>query len=156
MYKRILVAIDGSNPAKAALSQAIALASVHDAKLVIIHVIDFAGISGGFKHLRNDSLNDMVCNQAEKVLAQAKQQAQKKKINAQTILIELNDYQEQIAEKILAQAITSRAQLLVMGTQGLRGLVRIVLGSVTDYVIRHSSIPVLIVPDKKKAKRART
>ncbi|HRE31895.1 MAG TPA: universal stress protein [Candidatus Berkiella sp.] len=156
MYKRILVAIDGSNPAKLALNQAIALASQHQARLIIIHVVDCAGISGGLKHFRNTSLNEMVQEQAIKMLAKAKQQAQKKKINVQTLLIELNDYQEQIAEKILVQAIRSRAQLLVMGTQGLRGLVRIVLGSVTDYVIRHSRIPVLIVPHKKKAKNAQS
>ncbi len=152
MYRKILVAIDGSDSAMLALKQAITMCLGHDAQLIILHVIDYAGISGGFKSLRNLEINEAVLDEARALLAKAKQQASKQGIRCKTSLIELNDYKHHIAEKILAETKICKAQLLVIGTQGLRGLARMILGSVADYAVRYSDIPVLIVPHKQKPK----
>ncbi len=127
-------------------------AAIHHSQLIILHVVDYAGISGGFKSLRDLQLNEAVLEEAQTLLNKAKQQASKHGIRCKTTLIELNDYKHHIAEKILAEATACKAQLLVIGTQGLRGLARMILGSVADYVVRYSDIPVLVVPHKHKAK----
>jgi nucleotide-binding universal stress UspA family protein len=53
-----------------------------------------------------------------------------------------------IGEQILALANSIRADLLVVGTHGARGVERMLLGSVADKVIRGSSVPVLVVPTR--------
>ena len=53
-------------------------------------------------------------------------------------------------EGILKIAEEEKAALLCMGTRGLGTLKRAFLGSVSDYVIRNSNVPVVIVPSKKK------
>lgn len=47
--------------------------------------------------------------------------------------------------EIVALAADKRADLIVMGTHGRGGLSRLLLGSVTDYVVRHAPCPVLSV-----------
>lgn len=49
---------------------------------------------------------------------------------------------------ILTTAKVIGADLIVMGTHGRTGLRHMIMGSVAEYVVRHSSIPVLIVPTK--------
>ena len=51
-------------------------------------------------------------------------------------------------EGIIAAAETENANLIVMGTRGLDMIRRTLLGSVSDYVVRHSRIPVLVCPGK--------
>jgi len=49
-------------------------------------------------------------------------------------------------QAIIGAAEAEKAQLIVMGTRGLDAIRRTFLGSVSDYVIHHSKIPVLICP----------
>ena len=49
---------------------------------------------------------------------------------------------------IIQLAESEKADMIVMGTRGLDALRRTLLGSVSDYVIRHSSVPVIICPKK--------
>ena len=56
------------------------------------------------------------------------------------------------ADFILAQAKGWRADLIVMGTHGRRGLVRLALGSNADLVVRGATVPVMLIraePQKK-------
>ena len=48
--------------------------------------------------------------------------------------------------EILRQAIDRKADLIVMGTHGRTGLRHVLLGSVTEKIIRNASCPVLVVP----------
>lgn len=48
-------------------------------------------------------------------------------------------------EKIVAEAASWEADLILMTTHGRGGLGRLLLGSVTDYVVRHATIPILLV-----------
>lgn len=51
-------------------------------------------------------------------------------------------------EDIIKMAATWEADLIVMGTHGRTGLMHLLTGGVTEYVLRHSKIPVMIVPSK--------
>lgn len=53
-------------------------------------------------------------------------------------------------EDILEQATEESATMLVIGTHGRTGLDHLLIGSTAEFVIRHSSIPVLVVPYRKE------
>jgi nucleotide-binding universal stress UspA family protein len=54
-------------------------------------------------------------------------------------------------KEIINKAIEWNADLIVMGTHGRTGLEHLLMGSVAEYIIRHSPIPVLVVPKGKSA-----
>lgn len=49
---------------------------------------------------------------------------------------------------IIQHAIDSKAQLIILGTHGRTGLSHTLMGSTAEYVVRHSPVPVLVVPVK--------
>lgn len=49
-------------------------------------------------------------------------------------------------EDIIDYAIEQKAAVIVMGTVGRTGLSHVVMGSTAEYIIRHSPVPVLVVP----------
>lgn len=51
--------------------------------------------------------------------------------------------------EIIKQAVQNEASVIVMGTHGRTGISHIVMGSTAEYVIRHSPIPVLVIPTNK-------
>ena len=60
------------------------------------------------------------------------------------------------AEDILKYATEKGIDLIILGTHGRKGMDRILMGSVTDHVIKHASLPVLTVnPYRPKVKRVR-
>lgn len=61
------------------------------------------------------------------------------------------EHAKNVGAAIIAEAEKNSADLIVVGTRGLGGIKRTVLGSVSDYVVHHSSsIPVLVCPSSKK------
>jgi hypothetical protein len=59
-----------------------------------------------------------------------------------------------VAQTLLQLASPTRISLLAMATHGRGGLRRIVLGSVTDKLVRTAQVPVLVVPPTRAARRA--
>ena len=53
-------------------------------------------------------------------------------------------------EGICRVAIEEQADIVIIGTRGLSTVKRAVLGSVSDYVVRNSGIPTLVIPYKKE------
>jgi len=75
---------------------------------------------------------------------QNKIKEQFKKIQIETIAVLGNPGSE-----IIKQAIENEVSVIVMGTHGRTGILQIVMGSTAEYVIRHSTIPVLVIPMNK-------
>jgi nucleotide-binding universal stress UspA family protein len=91
------------------------------------------------------------------VLAKAKSLVDKAGARADTSLIE--QFGGRASDSILAEAEKWKADLIVLGTHGRRGLRRALLGSDAEEVVRNSKVPVLLVRDRTadlpKAVRAR-
>ena len=60
----------------------------------------------------------------------------------------IEDFSGRVANAVVDQARRWRADLIVMGTHGRRGLDRMFLGSDAELVARHSPVPVLLVPPR--------
>jgi nucleotide-binding universal stress UspA family protein len=77
------------------------------------------------------------------VLKKALAQAHKQGVEAKTILVE--SAERDVAGPIVAQARKQRADLIVLGTHGRRGMRRLVLGSDAAHVVATTKVPVLLV-----------
>jgi nucleotide-binding universal stress UspA family protein len=158
MYRRILVAVDGSGTSELALRQAIGLAKAHGARLRLVHVVDELGV----KLERTRTLDEFwrAARQAgERILDRARARALTAGIEPETRLLEvrtLGALVRRVATVIVAESERWRADLVVIGTHGRRGLSKLVLGSVADGVVRTCGRPVLLVrPMGRKEKAAR-
>jgi nucleotide-binding universal stress UspA family protein len=148
-YKRILVAIDGSDTSMAALQEAIQLAKSLQANLTVINIVDVAAIYMLNIAIDYDNYRKLVNEEGEAILEKAKQLADNQHIQITTQLIEILDIPSKISEKMIETTKALKSDLLVLGTHGRRGFNRLLLGSVAEETIRLADIPVLLVHAKK-------
>ncbi|HUN92278.1 MAG TPA: universal stress protein [Burkholderiaceae bacterium] len=150
MYQRILVPIDGSAPAKLALDEAIKLARSTKGRVLLLHVaqipvgLDFgAGMAAG-----SDVVFQALAEAGKDALKNAQQAAEAAGVPVETRLAgpEIGA----IAPSIVEAAEDWKADLLVMGTHGRRGLDHLMLGSVAERVLRTTPVPVLMVRPTKE------
>lgn len=147
MFKRILVPLDGSSASDRGLETALGLARSQRATLCLLHVLDehmFVQYSeGGATAAVTQQFLDALRKNGKKILDRAGVKVRKRGLRATSILVE--NVMRSVADVIIAQAKKSRADLIVMGTHGSRGLTRLVLGSESDGVVRNTPVPVLLV-----------
>ena len=144
MYQRILVPVDGSANSGRALQEAIKLAA-GNARLRLVHVIEevYPLDIEGYAYIDNVALQEAVKHTGERVLAQAAEEAQRKEMATETVLLEAGG--KRVADVIADEARDWPADLIVIGTHGRSGLSRLLLGSVAEGVARSASVPVLLV-----------
>jgi nucleotide-binding universal stress UspA family protein len=145
MYEKILVPVDGSAPSMLGLREAIRLASRHGGRLHFLHVVDDLPVvvppAGG---AGSDLALEQLRQGGQAVLATAEAEARDAGVRADSHLVE--EFGGQAGLRILEEANTWGADLIVCGTHGRHGLGRFVMGSDAEYVLRRSSVPVLLVP----------
>lgn len=147
MFKRILVPVDGSRTSEHGLAQALMLARSQRATLHLLHVLDEHILIGyaeaGAVAAVTEEFLDALRESGEKILERARAKAAKAGVRSKTVLAD--NIMGSIAEVIVAQARKARADLIVMGTHGRRGVTRLVLGSAAEGVVRSAPVPVLLV-----------
>lgn len=151
-YKKILVPVDGSRTSALGLKEALRIARSGRGKLRLIHVVDMMVAVGdpALTFTASDILG-MLTEEGKKVLARAKAAVSKAGIKAETRLIESGA--GRVADRIVSDARRWRADLIVMGTHGRRGISHLVLGSDAELVIRATTVPVLLVRGPRLVKR---
>ena len=147
-YKRILVPVDGSSTSDKGLDEAAKLARGAGAKLLLLHIVDdtvaFSSPEGAGVSVVLDALRAS----GQQALEKATVRARRARLQAKTLLVD--NFTGRVAEAIVEQATRWRADLIVMGTHGRRGMDRLLLGSNAELVIRNSTVPVLLVPGEAK------
>ena len=145
MYHRILVPVDGSPTSNVALATAFKLAKNFGARLRLIHLVDELVYSAGYQDFGsyNTDLITLLREAGTKVLAEGVASARTAGIEAESELFET--YGERLGETVAKDAINWKADLIVVGTHGRRGLGRVLLGSGAEQVIRQASAHVLVV-----------
>ena len=144
-YKKILVPVDGSPTANAGLREAVDLTKTLDASLQIVHVIDYhylamAGLEAG---AYIDDVMKSMTQSGRRMLKRAAELAGKGGIAATTVLLESPT--GPAADAIVRQAKKWKADLIVLGTHGRRGMRRMLMGSDAEQVVRNSPVPVMLV-----------
>ncbi len=121
--RRILVPVDGSDSSLTALQPAAELASLFDADVVLVHVVDPESPSAPLPQLEK----------AQEILREAGLKA------------EVEVRQGDAATGILAVAEQQSVDLIALATHGRSGMSRWVLGSVAEKILRTSTLPMLVV-----------
>ena len=143
-YKRILVPVDGSATSNTGLDEALKLARDGPSRIRLVHIIDdtlaFSSPDGAGVNYVLDALRKA----GRDALEIAANRVRRAKLDAETDLVE--NLTGRVADAIVEQAKRWRADLIVMGTHGRRGFDRLLIGSNAELVVRHSPVPVLLIP----------
>ena len=154
MFKRILVPLDGSAPSRAGLEQALALAKSEGGRVRLVHAVDENALMQGMEPAFNvGELLDALAEEGRKLLAEASGLARRRGVKADAVLYEQRI--GRVADRIIREAKNWRADLIVMGTHGRRGIGRLVMGSDAESVLRESPVPLLLVKDQGKRRKRR-
>eukprot|EP00002_Diphylleia_rotans_P017353 TRINITY_DN336_c0_g2_i2.p1 TRINITY_DN336_c0_g2~~TRINITY_DN336_c0_g2_i2.p1 ORF type:complete len:329 (+),score=55.50 TRINITY_DN336_c0_g2_i2:99-1085(+) len=135
-YKNILVPFDGSPASEHAINYIVPFARLLHADITLLHVVDNRPALFGHSHSESDT--DAA---AKRALEWASNQAQQLGVQAKTVHLVTSKHP---AEAI--HEIEHDYDLICMGSRGLAGIKRLLLGSVTEAVLRVADKPVLVVP----------
>ncbi|NJD78561.1 MAG: universal stress protein [Candidatus Methanoperedens sp.] len=151
MYRKILIATDGSEHVKKAATHAIDLAKLSEAELHAVYVISLSSPSINLDieadsnshnsaDISTEGLKRILRREGDAAIKYIEDQAKEKGLDVKKWIVEGLP-----AGEILKLAEEQSVDLIVMGTLGRSGIEKFLLGSVADKVIRGSRIPVLTV-----------
>lgn len=143
MYAHILIPTDGSESSAKAVAQGAALAKALGAKLTLMTAVVPASdvLAGAAYRAADNPMNDAARAAAQYWLDSASEIAAKAGVQAQQLMLQ----ERSIYESILAAATQQQADLIVMGSHGAGALERLLLGSQTQRVLAHTTLPVLVL-----------
>lgn len=148
MFKRILVPIDNSKAAKLALAKAIEFCQEHKAKLRIVHAIDYIALSAGVDGIDADVMHNELKAAADKLLDNAKVKAAKKKVKADTELIESFKLTSSVDALIIKAVKNWKADLVVVGMNKKGSLQKWFHGSHSEKLVEKLAAPILLIKSK--------
>ena len=150
MYRKILVPIDGSTTSQGGLREAIKLAKNQGAQLRLFHMVsdpvfDCGYGSGSFGGELIASAHEAGRSIVSEALAITRHEG----LEPETVMVD--SLTGSAAASIVAEAKAWAADLIVMGTHGRKGLIRLAMGSDAESVVREAPVPVLLVHDLSPA-----
>ena len=146
MFQRILVATDGSPLSKKAVASAIELASQNGAELVAMTVVPRypKNYFDGAAVFTPEDIGRIEADWA--AAAQERLDAVAKRATAAGVKVKTAFVSSDIvAEAIINAARKYKSDLIVMASHGRKGIKRLLLGSETQHVLTHSTLPVLVL-----------
>jgi len=139
-YRKILVAIDGSESSKHALRESFKLATDEKSWVTVVSVIPRYEGDLGATWISN--VREAMKKPCQIALSEAENMAKKERVLIKTVCEE-----GEIYERIVDLADAENSDLIVMGRKGMSKLSKALVGSVTARVIGHSQKDVLVVPE---------
>ncbi len=146
MYKRILVATDGSKLSQKAVDHALDLADLSGAEIVALKVTPRypqSYFEGGVALAASEvgRIEKQWQQEALDVVNAVKAAGQKREVKVKAVTVK----SDLVSDAIIAAAKRQKCDLIVMASHGRKGLKRLLLGSETTQVLTHSHIPVLVL-----------
>jgi nucleotide-binding universal stress UspA family protein len=141
IFKRILVATDGSENAEKAASYGINIAKITGAEVHALYVISTQNavtprtVTGW-----GEAVEEYLENKGKVAIEKVKKMGKDAGVKIEPVFLRGIP-----ADKVLEYAEENNIDLIVMGTQGLTGIKKFLIGSVAENVVRHSKIPVMVI-----------
>jgi nucleotide-binding universal stress UspA family protein len=146
--KKVLVATDGSKNADRAVEASVQIAKEFNAELIVLSVVMdlippvYSPIGVDVPVIDYSAYLTRAEDDAKKIAADAAIKGEKESVKARSVVMRSVT---SIAEAILAEASKENVNVIVVGTRGLGGFKKLLLGSVSSAVIDHSLCSVLVV-----------
>ena len=152
-YRKILVPVDGSTTANMGLREGIRLAKEQGAAILLVHVVDqhYVVNSGMEAGMFADNLFDSLREAGRDIVRKAEVLVKKAGLTVKSVVVET--LTGPAADAIVREAKRSKADVIVIGTHGRRGVRRLLMGSDAEQVVRLSPVPVLLVRGKEAASK---
>lgn len=146
MYRKILVATDGSKLSKKAVTAAVAMAQLCQAELIAVKVVPRyvqSYFEGSIPLAASDikRIEAQWSQDAQLTLDAVSKIAAAKGVAVKTLVLK----SDLVADALVTAAAKSKADLIVMASHGRSGIKRLLLGSETQQVLTHAKIPVLVL-----------
>ncbi len=145
MYKRILLALDGSPLAEQALPHAIALAERFQSELVLLRVLVPLSRPPTVAEVAIQRAEEATMVLVREYLERVTADVQERGIEVQAVTIVGRPHVQ-----IIQYAETNQIDMVVICTRGQSGLSRWLMGSVSDRVVRGVDVPVMLVRARKE------
>jgi len=142
LFKKILIATDGSEKNKSAVEEAVKIARACGSTVYAIYVMDESLMKSAIEVPIAENLYKRIREEGEEAVNWVKENAQG--VNLETFILSGRP-----ARAIAEFAEQKEVDLIVVGTQGKSGIERFLLGSVADEVIRTAGCPVLTIRSRK-------
>jgi len=143
LFKKILVPVDGSLHSERALEKAIGIAKKFNSKITLLHVYSTNLVLLPKEYAVPESTPEIVAISREigaNILACAEIRTKAEKVQVDTLL-----ERGHTVKVIIDLCKEGKFDLIVIGARGLSKIKEILLGSVSQGVVRHAACPVLIV-----------
>lgn len=144
-FKKILCPIDFSDYSYDALEYAKDIAKSYNSKLYVLHIIyepaDFTGFY--VPHISFDKIRSEIESGAKKIMTEVKEEKLKDISGAETMIIFGVP-----SDEIVRFAKDKEIDLIVIGSQGKKGIEKMVFGSTAEKVVRKATCPVLVIKPK--------
>lgn len=150
IFRKILVATDGSEQVRKAVDSAIEIARLSDAKLYAVYVVALGGyaITPSKDMDWEKAMKEQLITEGKKATAYIENVGRAANVEVESVILEGNP-----AEEIIDFAEKNNIDLIVMGTHGMTGIPRFLLGSVAENVVRHVKKAVLVVRGEAARKK---
>lgn len=144
-YKNILVAIDGSYESELAFEKSVSVALRNDANLLLTHVVDTRALQSVATF--DAYIYEKLEQEAHSVLDDYENQARERGLEKVRQIIEFGN-----PKPLLATEIPERehVDLIMLGATGLNAFERLLIGSSSEYILRHAKVDLLVVRDPEK------
>jgi nucleotide-binding universal stress UspA family protein len=153
MYQRILVPVDGSETATKAMITALQMARDSGGQVHLVHVVEgMTPLAADPYGAYSGEVIEIMRQSGAKILEDALVVAKAAGVPADTELFD--NFGERLAEVVADSATRFKADLIVVGTHGRRGLGRMMLGSGAEQIIRLAPVPVLVIRHDESKKAA--
>jgi len=145
LFKKILIATDGSKWTQNAVETGLKLAREQQSKVYVLYVVDTITFTSMPMDVTWVNMYQLLKDEGEGAV-----KAIKDSPDAQGLDVETNVLEGHPAVEITKFASDNGVDLIVIGTLGKSGIERILLGSTAEKVIRISHCPVLVIKSSKK------
>ena len=144
-YQNIMVAIDGSKEADLAFVKGVHSALRNDAKLTIAHVIDTRALQSVSTF--DAEVYEELQVDAESLMKEYEKRAKDAGVADVHIVIEMGN-----PKTLLARTIpdAEEVDLILVGATGLNAFERLLVGSSSEYILRHAKVDLLVVREQEK------
>lgn len=139
-YKSILTAVDSSKESEKAFARALAMAIEDGAKLTLTHVVDIPTHSDYRQY--DATIMELAKESATEMLDEFKAKAAEQGLDNLEYILEFGSAKREIVKTIIPKV---SPDLVIVGATGTNALERVLVGSVSDYIIRHAPCDVLVI-----------